>query len=72
MTKRKSITDGSLQHNPNPNPNYVPPGCQEHKKCYGKCPRCVWRYNGGCSEWGKRSNWTHEGVKWWVWGCSCR
>ena len=22
-----------------------------HKPCYGKCPRCVWRWNGGCSEW---------------------
>ncbi len=21
------------------------------KLCYGKCPRCVWRWNGGCSEW---------------------
>lgn len=24
---------------------------KEHKQCYGLCPRCVWRYNGGCSEW---------------------
>ena len=23
----------------------------KHKKCYGKCDRCVWKYNGGCSEW---------------------
>ena len=22
-----------------------------HKPCYGKCERCVWKYNGGCSEW---------------------
>ena len=22
-----------------------------HKPCYGKCPRCVWLRNGGCSEW---------------------
>ena len=22
-----------------------------HKPCYGKCDRCVWRDNGGCSEW---------------------
>lgn len=22
-----------------------------HKPCYGKCRRCVWRWNGGCSEW---------------------
>lgn len=22
------------------------------KPCYGKCDRCVWKYNGGCSEWG--------------------
>lgn len=22
-----------------------------HKPCYGKCSRCVWRWNGGCSEW---------------------
>nr|DAJ43141.1 MAG TPA: Mitochondrial import inner membrane translocase-Propeller Helix-Turn-Helix Intramolecular.5A [Caudoviricetes sp.]DAY58054.1 MAG TPA: Mitochondrial import inner membrane translocase-Propeller Helix-Turn-Helix Intramolecular.5A [Caudoviricetes sp.] len=21
------------------------------KPCYGKCDRCVWKYNGGCSEW---------------------
>ena len=23
----------------------------ETKPCYGKCERCVWFYNGGCSEW---------------------
>lgn len=23
----------------------------KHKKCYGKCDRCVWKNNGGCSEW---------------------
>lgn len=23
----------------------------EHKACYGKCERCVWFRNGGCSEW---------------------
>lgn len=22
-----------------------------HKPCYGKCARCVWKRNGGCSEW---------------------
>ena len=22
----------------------------KHKKCYGKCDRCVWKNNGGCSE----------------------
>ena len=21
------------------------------KKCYGKCEKCIWKYNGGCSEW---------------------
>ena len=21
------------------------------KNCYGRCDRCVWRDNGGCSEW---------------------
>ena len=21
------------------------------KSCYGKCDRCVWQRNGGCSEW---------------------
>ena len=21
------------------------------KSCYGKCDRCVWYRNGGCSEW---------------------
>lgn len=21
------------------------------KPCYGKCDRCIWKYNGGCSEW---------------------
>lgn len=21
------------------------------KICYGLCERCVWKYNGGCSEW---------------------
>lgn len=21
------------------------------KPCYGKCNRCVWHRNGGCSEW---------------------
>lgn len=25
------------------------------KECYGKCARCVWKYNGGCSEWRKRN-----------------
>lgn len=23
----------------------------KHKKCYDKCNRCVWKNNGGCSEW---------------------
>ena len=23
----------------------------KHKECYGKCDRCVWKTNGGCSEW---------------------
>ena len=23
----------------------------KHKPCYGKCERCIWRDNGGCSEW---------------------
>lgn len=23
----------------------------KHKKCYSKCDRCVWKNNGGCSEW---------------------
>lgn len=27
-----------------------------HKSCYGLCPRCVWRYNGGCSEWQREDN----------------
>ena len=22
-----------------------------NKPCYGKCERCVWFYNGGCSVW---------------------
>lgn len=21
------------------------------KDCLGKCDRCAWKYNGGCSEW---------------------
>ena len=21
------------------------------KPCYGKCNLCIWKYNGGCSEW---------------------
>lgn len=25
----------------------------KHKKSYGKCGRCVWKNNGGCSEWRK-------------------
>ena len=24
---------------------------REFKQCFGKCDRCVWKYNGGCSEW---------------------
>lgn len=24
------------------------------KPCYGKCDHCVWKYNGGCSEWNSR------------------
>ncbi len=27
-----------------------------HKKCYGKCDRCVWKNNGGCSEWRTAKN----------------
>ena len=23
----------------------------KHKKCYGKCDRCVWKNNAACSEW---------------------
>lgn len=23
----------------------------DHKECYGKCERCVWFTNSGCSEW---------------------
>ena len=23
------------------------------KWCFGLCDRCVWKYNGGCSEWTK-------------------
>ena len=26
------------------------------KPCYGKCDRCVWKYNGGCLEWRTRRN----------------
>ena len=26
------------------------------KPCYGKCDRCVWKYNGGCSEWRRTEN----------------
>ncbi len=26
----------------------------KHKKCYGKCGRCVWKNNGGCSEWRRK------------------
>lgn len=21
------------------------------KPCFGKCDRCIWKENGGCSEW---------------------
>ena len=38
---------------PNPNPKYKPPGTAT-KECYGKCRRCVWLYNRGCSEWERR------------------
>lgn len=23
----------------------------EHKLCYGKCDKCIWQTNNGCSEW---------------------
>lgn len=26
----------------------------KHEKYYGKCDRCVWKNNGGCSEWRRR------------------
>lgn len=26
------------------------------KPCYGLCERCVWKYNGGCSEWNRRAD----------------
>lgn len=25
----------------------------KEKECYGRCKRCVWKYNKGCSEWRK-------------------
>lgn len=29
----------------------------ELKPCFGKCDRCIWKENGGCSEWnGGESN----------------
>lgn len=28
------------------------------KPCYGKCELCVWKYNGGCSEW---NGWSRAG-----------
>lgn len=28
----------------------------QRKKCYGKCNRCVWKSNGGCSEWKRKEN----------------
>ena len=27
----------------------------KRKRCYGKCDRCVWKNNGGCSEWRKNN-----------------
>lgn len=24
------------------------------KNCFGKCDRCVWMYNRGCSEWSQK------------------
>ena len=32
-----------------------------HKRCYGKCDRCVWKYNGGCSEWPRGGEEEHDG-----------
>ena len=32
----------------------------KHKKCYGKCDRCVWKNNGDCSEW---NGWNHRARK---------
>lgn len=29
---------------------------EEHKTCYGKCDRCAWKENGGCSEWNGYDN----------------
>ena len=29
----------------------------DFKPCYGKCELCVWKYNGGCSEW---NGWNYE------------
>lgn len=26
------------------------------KPCLGLCDRCVWKYNGGCSEWNGDKN----------------
>lgn len=40
---------------PNPNPKYKPPGTAT-KECYGKCRKCAWLYNGGCSEWMGKKN----------------
>lgn len=29
---------------------------EECKSCYGKCDRCIWKENGGCSEWNGYKN----------------
>lgn len=30
------------------------------KPCYGKCDRCVWKTNGGCSEWNGMDGDNHD------------
>lgn len=35
-----------------------------YKECYGKCERCVWFKNGGCSEWnGVKENYNESGER---------
>ena len=31
--------------------DYIERDVVKQKPCFGKCERCVWHRNGGCSEW---------------------
>lgn len=57
-SKIRKWLNNELYNTANPKLKETIKALSPHKSCYGKCDRCVWRNNGGCSEW----NSSHGGV----------